>query len=110
MNSNAVALLLFVALAVCIGDSAEIPPLPVQDDQNGASSSETQDCKCTEVALYRRRQQPQGLTRPLPTGERPHTSVFPCHKDICVCGVAWRILPAAEMCGHRERFGRDTTP
>lgn len=32
MNSNAVALLLFVALAVCIGDSAEIPPLPVQDD------------------------------------------------------------------------------
>ena len=46
MNSNAVALLLFVALAVCIGDSAEIPPLPVQDDQTaGASSAEPEECK-----------------------------------------------------------------
>lgn len=52
MNSNAVALLLFVALAVCIGDSAEIPPLPVQDDQNGASSSETQD-SYLGVKLYK---------------------------------------------------------
>lgn len=46
MNSNAVALLLFVALAVCIGDSAEIPPLPVQDEQTaGASSAEPEECK-----------------------------------------------------------------
>lgn len=65
MNSNAVALLLFVALAVCIGDSAEIPPLPVQDDQTtggdggggggcdgGASSSEAQE-SYLGVKLYK---------------------------------------------------------
>uniref|UniRef100_A0A182SQP6 Uncharacterized protein n=1 Tax=Anopheles maculatus TaxID=74869 RepID=A0A182SQP6_9DIPT len=63
MNSNAVALLLFVALAVCIGDSAEIPPLPVQDDQTtggdggggggdgGASSSEAQECKFVQCVI-----------------------------------------------------------
>ncbi|XP_049292498.1 U-scoloptoxin(19)-Sm1a [Anopheles funestus] len=54
MNSNAVALLLFVALAVCIGDSAEIPPLPVQDDQTtgGASSAEAQE-SYMGVKLYK---------------------------------------------------------
>uniref|UniRef100_A0A2M4C399 Putative secreted protein n=1 Tax=Anopheles marajoara TaxID=58244 RepID=A0A2M4C399_9DIPT len=33
MNANAVALSLLVALAICIGDGAEIPPLPVQDTE-----------------------------------------------------------------------------
>uniref|UniRef100_A0A182NJP4 WAP domain-containing protein n=1 Tax=Anopheles dirus TaxID=7168 RepID=A0A182NJP4_9DIPT len=56
MNSNAVALLLFVALAVCIGDSAEIPPLPVQDEasqQPGASSAEEAQPSYLGVKLYK---------------------------------------------------------
>ncbi|XP_041771928.1 U-scoloptoxin(19)-Sm1a [Anopheles merus] len=53
MNSNAVALLLFVALAVCIGDSAEIPPLPVQDDQTAGASSAEPEESYLGVKLYK---------------------------------------------------------
>lgn len=53
MNSNAVALLLFVALAVCIGDSAEIPPLPVQDEQTAGASSAEPEESYLGVKLYK---------------------------------------------------------
>ncbi|XP_040154153.1 U-scoloptoxin(19)-Sm1a [Anopheles arabiensis] len=53
MNSNAVALLLFVALAICIGDSAEIPPLPVQDEQTAGASSAEPEESYLGVKLYK---------------------------------------------------------
>uniref|UniRef100_A0A2M3ZEF5 Putative secreted peptide n=1 Tax=Anopheles braziliensis TaxID=58242 RepID=A0A2M3ZEF5_9DIPT len=55
MNANAVALLLLVALAICIGDSAEIPPLPVQDTEqpNGAATEESNDDSYLGVKLYK---------------------------------------------------------
>ncbi|XP_052860422.1 U-scoloptoxin(19)-Tl1a [Anopheles cruzii] len=53
MNTTAVALLLFVALVVCIGDSAEIPPLPVQDDLKGAPAPSSDEESYLGVRLYK---------------------------------------------------------